>query len=73
MKAPGFIEKNDNRRVRFIIDVSRTSGLDNAKNNLALTIKHKTDNIIGIGLAVRKPKVLQKSSAMYLMPQKKRI
>lgn len=42
-------EKN-NRRVKFIIDVSRTSGVENAKKNLDLTIKYKTDNIIGIGL-----------------------
>ena len=44
------IEKLENRKVRFIIDVSRTSGVENAKKNLDLTIKHKTKNIIGIGL-----------------------
>ena len=44
------IEKLENRKVRFIIDVSRTSGVENAKKNLDLTIKHKTNNIIGIGL-----------------------
>lgn len=44
------IFKKENRRVRFIIDVSRTSGVDNAKKNLDLTIKYKTENIIGIGL-----------------------
>jgi adenosine deaminase len=44
------IENKDKKRVRFIIDVSRTSGVENAKKNLALTIQHKTDNIIGVGL-----------------------
>jgi adenosine deaminase len=44
------IFEKEKRKVRFIIDVSRTSGVENAKKNLDLTIKYKTDNIIGIGL-----------------------
>jgi adenosine deaminase len=44
------IKKKDNREVKFIIDVSRTSGVKNAENNLDLTLKHRSGNIIGIGL-----------------------
>ena len=44
------IKNEDNREIKYIIDVSRSFGLENAKNNLELTLKHKTDSIIGIGL-----------------------
>jgi len=36
--------------IRFIVDVSRSFGLENAMNNLDLTLQHRTENIIGIGL-----------------------
>lgn len=44
------LQKQDGIIVTFIIDVSRTNGPENAMNNLTLTLKHKTDRIIGIGL-----------------------
>ena len=36
--------------VRYIVDVSRGFGLENAMRNLDLTLAHPTDNIIGLGL-----------------------
>ncbi len=36
--------------VKFLVDVSRTFGLENAMHNLDLVLKHKTAPVIGIGL-----------------------
>ena len=36
--------------VRYIVDVSRGFGLENAMRNLDLTLAHPTENIIGLGL-----------------------
>ncbi len=44
------IENKHNVDIKYLIDVSRGFGLDNAMKNLNLTIKHKTPRIIGIGL-----------------------
>ncbi len=44
------IKSKYNREIRFLIDLSRTFGPENAMNNLDLTIKHKSPYIIGIGL-----------------------
>lgn len=44
------LEKKHGIDVKFLIDVSRGFGLDNAMKNLDLTLKYKTDRILGIGL-----------------------
>ncbi len=44
------LEDEDGIVVRYIIDVSRGYGVDNAMKNLDLTIKNRTKRIIGIGL-----------------------
>ena len=44
------LKKNASLEIKYIIDVSRSYGVENAEKNLALTLKHKTDSIIGIGL-----------------------
>jgi len=44
------LQKEDSLTVRYIIDVSRTFGPDNAMRNLDLTLENKKDSIIGIGL-----------------------
>jgi adenosine deaminase len=44
------IEKEHGIKIRFLIDVSRTFGLDNAKKNVEMTIANKCESIIGIGL-----------------------
>lgn len=44
------IEKESNRTVRFLIDVSRSFGPENAMRNLELTLKHAKESVIGIGL-----------------------
>ena len=44
------IQKQDNREVKFFIDVSRGFGPENAMNNLKLTLKNRRPSIIGIGL-----------------------
>ena len=36
--------------IKFLIDVSRGFGAENAMNNLDLTLKHKKPSVIGIGL-----------------------
>jgi adenosine deaminase len=36
--------------VRFIVDVSRSYGVENARKNLELTLKHRGRSVIGIGL-----------------------
>ena len=36
--------------VRYIVDVSRGFGVENAMRNLDLTLEHPTENIIGLGL-----------------------
>ncbi len=41
---------SQNAEVRFIIDVSRSYGTENAEHNLELTLKHRSESIIGIGL-----------------------
>lgn len=40
----------DGLEARFLIDVSRTFGVDNAMRNLELTLDHRIPAIIGIGL-----------------------
>ncbi len=42
--------EEDKLQVKYIIDVSRTFGPENAMKNLDLTLKHKKDSVIGIGL-----------------------
>lgn len=44
------IMKENNLSIKFIVDVSRGFGPDNAMHNLDLVIAHKNDSIIGIGL-----------------------
>lgn len=44
------IKCEDGREVRFIADVSRTYGPDNAMNNLDLILNNPVDSFIGIGL-----------------------
>ena len=44
------LKTESNIDVKFITDVSRTFGSENAKNNLDLTLRNRTDSIIGIGL-----------------------
>ena len=36
--------------VRYLVDVSRSFGFENALHNLNLTLQHKTSDIIGLGL-----------------------
>lgn len=42
--------KESDLEVKFIIDVSRSFGLENAQRNLDFTLAHRSDAIIGIGL-----------------------
>ncbi len=44
------LKREADLEIKFIIDVSRTNGLANAQNNLDLTLAHRNDSIIGIGL-----------------------
>jgi adenosine deaminase len=44
------VKKIYNIDMKFIIDVSRTFGIENAMNNLNLTINNKVPSVIGIGL-----------------------
>jgi len=44
------LSKDSKVDTKFIIDVSRSFGLENAQTNLDLTLKHLNDSIIGIGL-----------------------
>ena len=44
------IKKEDGIDIKFLIDVSRSFGPENAINNLNLILKHKKPSIIGIGL-----------------------
>jgi adenosine deaminase len=44
------IAKEDKKEVKFIIDVSRSFGVENARNNLDYTLQNRHDSIIGIGL-----------------------
>lgn len=44
------ISKRDNVEVKFIVDVSRGFGLENAMKNLDLTLAYKHSRVIGIGL-----------------------
>ncbi len=44
------IKKEDGIDIKFLIDVSRSFGPENAMNNLNLVLKHKKSSIIGIGL-----------------------
>jgi adenosine deaminase len=44
------LQKTYHTEVKFLIDVSRTFGLENAMNNLDLVLKHKMPSVIGIGL-----------------------
>lgn len=43
-------KEEDGIEIKFLIDVSRSFGPDNAINNLNLILKHKKPSIIGIGL-----------------------
>lgn len=42
--------QEDGNEVKFMIDVSRSFGIENAQKNLDLTIANPRENIIGIGL-----------------------
>jgi adenosine deaminase len=44
------LKKQDGVDVRFIVDVSRSYGVENARKNLELTLANKGRSIIGIGL-----------------------
>ncbi len=44
------IKKEDGIEIKFLIDVSRSFGSENAMNNLNLVLKHRKPSIIGIGL-----------------------
>ena len=44
------IKKENGIDIKFLIDVSRSFGSENALNNLNLILKHKKPSIIGIGL-----------------------
>ncbi len=43
------VKRRDGLEMRFLIDVSRGFGLENAQRNLDLTIAHRRDCIVGIG------------------------
>ncbi|TFG64581.1 MAG: adenosine deaminase [Spirochaetales bacterium] len=64
-------KKKNNILVRFLIDVSRTNGSENAMNNLNLTLKYKTDSIIGIGLGGSEEKGPAKDYAKVFQKAKK--
>lgn len=49
-QAIEIIEKEENRKVRMIIDVSRSFGKDNAMRNLNYILEEQSPYIIGIGL-----------------------
>ena len=44
------IKKEDGIEIKFLIDVSRSFGPENAMNNINLILKHRKPSIIGIGL-----------------------
>ena len=44
------LKKKSSLDIRFIIDVSRSFGMENAMNNLDYTLQNRSDTIIGIGL-----------------------
>ena len=44
------IRKNSGREIRFLMDVSRSFGPENAMRNLDLTLEHPKQSFIGIGL-----------------------
>jgi adenosine deaminase len=44
------IKKEESIEIKFLIDVSRSFGPENAMNNLNLILKHRKQSIIGIGL-----------------------
>ncbi len=44
------IKKNSGREIKFLMDVSRSFGPENAMQNLDLTLEHPKKSIIGIGL-----------------------
>lgn len=49
-KSISTIEARDGLRIKLIIDLSRTFGLENAKSNLEATLQFKTPMMIGVGL-----------------------
>lgn len=44
------IKKTEGIDIKYIIDVSRSYGTENAEKNLSLTLANRSDSIIGIGL-----------------------
>lgn len=44
------IKEKDHREVKFLIDVSRSFGPENAMKNLKLTLENRKPSVIGIGL-----------------------
>ncbi|MGA2973909.1 MAG: adenosine deaminase [Spirochaetia bacterium] len=48
--AMDWMKQQDGIDVRFIIDVSRSYGVENARKNLELTLAHRGRSVIGIGL-----------------------
>lgn len=49
-KAVRNYEKGGRPRIRFIMDLSRSFGIENAKNNLETVLKVKSKYVIGVGL-----------------------
>jgi adenosine deaminase len=49
-EGSNILKKQYHTDTRFIIDVSRSFGIDNAMKNCNLTLKYLTDCIVGIGL-----------------------
>jgi len=49
-KGARMLEEQDGITVRYIIDVSRSYGVENAMKNLELTVKNRSEWVIGIGL-----------------------
>lgn len=50
------IREADGLEMRFLVDVSRGFGVENAQRNLELTLANRCDSIIGIGLGGAEPK-----------------
>ena len=44
------IQKRDKVTIKLIIDLSRMFGVENAQNNLELTLRHRKPMILGVGL-----------------------
>ena len=49
-KGAATLLEEENITIKFLIDVSRTIGVENAEKNLELTLSNRPDSVIGIGL-----------------------